>query len=258
MEISYEFSQYCFKQSLDRHYAHFLVFKKQYKNSTVNNYTSYKLAKKSGVSRSNVEKYVAFFIKNGWCKVKDNGSLLFKKVRWIMNEKKITGTQILKFGDSDNVRKILDNIRLTELKQKEEKWKHLKSLGELDESEHKRLSRPWVTKTTLIKRIRKRIGFCAITRPIASRTYSVSLNTISKRIGKSTSTLSRIIKRSEALGELSVTRLGVVRCKNWQEKESLRRLFIFEEQPCPGFFSFLKRGRLIGDFAAFNNSYSFN
>lgn len=251
MELSVEFAKHCLENGWDRHYAHFLVFKRQYTDSNFRGYTSYRLAKKSGVSRSNVEKYVTFFISKKWCQLLDCGTLVFKRISEIMSEKGIRGTQKVKFKDSGNPRKVLDFIRLAEMKKKYEIWGKLKKIAELDNGNTKRLSRQWYTKMVPVVRIKKRTGFCAISRPIVSEKYKVSLGTIGKRISKSAATACRLIKKAEISGEIAVEREGLIRADTWEEKQAL----LWEEKTQP--FSFFKAGRWICDFVPMRNSYVF-
>ncbi|HHT9135810.1 MAG TPA: winged helix-turn-helix transcriptional regulator [Candidatus Wunengus sp. YC60] len=251
MLLQVEFNKYCIEKGVDRHLAHFLIFKKLFKNSTINNYTSYRLSKLSGVSRSNVEKYVAFFIAEKWCILYDNGYLYFKPVRDIMNEKGIKGSQRVKFDDVRSVKDTLDIIRLSEMKMKYEKRRRLQDVGELIESS-KRLSREWCKGVAAAIGIKKRTGHCAITRSIASEVYSVSQQTIAKRINKSISTASRLIKRAEESGILTVKRTELTRCDTYEEKEALK----FSDDGI-AFFSWFKNERWMGDYAAIRNQYVF-
>jgi hypothetical protein len=73
-------------ERLLRHYSTWLYLKRLYSNGCIFNYTIAGLSKKSGLSRTAIRKYVADFLKRGWCRM-HHSHLVFNNQQNIAGKK---------------------------------------------------------------------------------------------------------------------------------------------------------------------------
>ncbi len=113
-----------------REYSVFLNLKNKYINGCIYGYNAHKLSKSTGLSRTTLNKYIPFFLKNGWAKI-HNGNLCFisnvnlAKLYNVAftyvdkNKKDYTCTgKPIKIKKSNNIQQTLNDLRFSLIKEK--------------------------------------------------------------------------------------------------------------------------------------------
>ena len=186
-----------------KEYACFMKLKGLHANGRIYNYSAFKLANQSGLSRTLINTYIPFFLKHGWCRM-EGDSLVFiskEKLRLKYEVKVFCGIAV---DTSRSINEIKDDLLFELAKEGGCRWEHQKQLS-LDQSKPKDLK--------AYKRGKKSKEIIG---EMGDR-YAVSLYTLSERLGVSISSVSRLLKTrvKEKFNRVSCLGVGVMYCDGY-------------------------------------------
>lgn len=173
-----------------RKYAVFLKLKHSYSNSQIYNYTAYSLSKKSGLSITTINKYVNFFIENGWVKI------IGSNIIFIGNEKlkekygiKLNDRLKIQAHHKQSVQNILCTLRYEVYKLKQRQFNYVQEnvKNQLNPRGKNALNK-------YKKAIKSRTSYNGE----ISQHLKIGLGKLSLMINKSASTASRLIRKKKA------------------------------------------------------------
>lgn len=177
--------------------AAFIFFKSRYSNSCYYGWSINSIARKTGLSRTSVRKYITFFMVRGWCE-DHQGNLLFKKTGTLYCNNKKLKNQYVKINITKNssITEVLDELYYCLLKRSADRFEYMKKLWEDKTCGH-------YPDLQHYKTVKKRCHG----REIKSGEipgYQMSLKKISELFKVSISAASRIIKRLNTANKVLV------------------------------------------------------
>lgn len=171
-----------------RYYAVFLKLKSLHVNSRIYNTSAYNIAKQSGLSRNSVNKYMKFFLDNGWAERSFTGISLISldKLKELYG---VTLKHNIKLENQQKVSDIVSSLRYEIFKHKQSQFNYIKSAsGDLINPRGKNALSKY-------KRAKKILPFC---KSEVLGNLKISVIALGMLIGKSPSTASNLIKEKGA------------------------------------------------------------
>lgn len=110
-----------------RQYAVFLQLKHIHVNSCIYKYNVHRLAQKSGMSRNSINKYVKFFLDNGWCRMHGK-NIVFISLKELRQKYSVKLKHTINISRG-KTQKVLSNLRYELLKQKTNQFNFLKDIS---------------------------------------------------------------------------------------------------------------------------------
>lgn len=187
MKTNINLIKFLIDNDLIRQYAVFLKLKHIHSNGRVYDYSPYKLSKQSGLSRTSIVKYIAFFKEQNWIRIEKN-DIIFISIEKLkaLYEIKLKFDIKIKKTKTITITSLVNSLRYESLKHKQSQFKHSNQIRK-DQSNPQGKGSLKRYKKALKKTIPKTFGEF-------SNYLKISVKKLALLINKSTATVSRLIK----------------------------------------------------------------
>ena len=202
MKTNFKLIEAFIDNDIARYYAVFLKFKTLHTNSRIYNTSTYNISKQSGLSRTAVNKYMKFFLDNGWA-VQSYTSVTFISLEKLKELYGITLKHNIKIECGNKVSDIVSTLRYEIFKHKQAQFNYIKSAS------NDKFNPRGKNALAKYKRALKILPTC---KSEVLGNLKISVKKLGLLIGKSASTASNLIKEKGAV--VIRTKSTIMKCKN--------------------------------------------